>query len=390
MGAVLGIIAEYNPFHLGHAYHLAQAKAAAAPELTVACLSGPFVQRGEAALFSPAARAEMALSAGCDLVVELPALFACREAEYFALGGVSLLKALGCTHLAFGAECPSLPLLREAQAVLAHEPAPYAQDLKIGLSQGLSFAAAQGRALEKALGQSFNAPNNALALCYLKALKAHPMTPLLIPRQGNYHSPQGPRPGELPSATAVRQAILRRDWALVESCCPPETFPLICREARARRLCPPNALDQVLGLRLMEASPDALAALPGMSEGLDIRLRRLAAAYTTREALLAALKTKRYTYTRLSRLLCHALLGLTADSCRAHPLPPYARILGFNQRGRAYLNRIKKMGPPLLTKAARWNPADPVFQLDMRAYDLWALGAGQPLGMGYCQGPVTQ
>jgi len=389
MGNFVGIIAEYNPFHLGHAYHIEKAKALSGAEGVVVCLSGPFVQRGEPALLSPAARAEMALAAGADAVIELPCLFACREAEFFAKGGVSLLKAMGCTHLAFGAECADLDLLTNAAQIIDSEPADYAFHLKAGLEAGLSFAAAQGQALSRCLGQDFNAPNNALALAYLAALGDFPMTPVLIPRRGDYHSAAAPQGDALPSATAVRQALKEGDLQRVSLMCPESTLKILQREWEAGCLCFPEYLDQALGLTLLNLTAEQLTRLPNVSEGLEVRLKRLAASFTSREALLHQMKTKRYTYARLSRLLCHALLGLQKELCSAQPLPPYARLLGFKSSAQPLLNQLKKGPLPLLTKAARWDISDPVFQLDMRAYDLWALAARQPLGMGYRQSPVV-
>ncbi|MBQ8537216.1 MAG: nucleotidyltransferase family protein, partial [Clostridia bacterium] len=388
MGNFVGIIAEYNPFHLGHAYHLQKAKELAGADQAVICLSGPFVQRGEPALLSPAARAEMALQAGADLVIELPCLFACREAEFFARGGVSLLKAMGCTHLAFGAECANLELLKKASSIIDGEPADYLAALKAGLESGLSFAAAQGRALTHCLGQNFNAPNNALALAYLSALKDHAMIPVLIPRRGNYHDPNLPEGDALPSATAVREALAKDDWATVAQMCPQSAMNVLRKEAAAGRLCFPAALDQALGITLLNATEESLRRLPNVSEGLEVRLKRLAASYTNRETLLSQLKTKRYTHARLSRLLCHAMLGLEQALCQAHPLPEYARVLGFRSSAQPLLNQIKKGPLPLLTKAARWDEKDPLFQLDMRAWNLWALAAKQPLGMGWRQSPI--
>ena len=388
MGNFVGIIAEYNPFHLGHAYHLEKAKELSGAEGVIVCLSGPFVQRGEAALLSPAARAEMALASGADLVIELPCLFACREAEFFARGGVSLLKALGCTHLAFGAECADLDLLKRASDIIADEPEEYAAALKAGLENGLSFAAAQGKALAQCLGRDFNAPNNALALAYLNALKEHPMTPVLIPRRGDYHSAQNPTGDALPSATAVRQALKDGDWNRVSAMCSEAALSILKREVESGRFCFADSLDQALGVTLMNATEEQLRRLPNVSEGLEVRLKKTAAAFTDREALLNQLKTKRYTHARLSRLLCHALLGLQRDLCAAHPLPEYAHVLGFKSSAQPLLNQVKKGSLPLLIKAARWDPQDPVFQLDMRAYDLWALAARQPLGMGFRQSPI--
>ena len=385
---ILGIIAEYNPFHLGHAWHLEQAKAAIQPNLTVICLSGPFVQRGEPALLTPAARAEMALRCGADLVVEMPCLFACREAEFFARGGVSLLHRLGCTHLAFGAECANLDVLKKASALIASESGLYAETLKKGIDAGLSFAAAQGQALSQALGQDFNAPNNALALAYLHELETYPMIPVLIPRRGDYHDENTPVGNALPSATAVRRALKESQWDAARPMCPPEAWSVLQREWDAKRICFSDGLDQALGMTLLNATPESLRRLPSVSEGLEIRLKKCATAYTSRAQLLTHLKTKRYTHARLSRLLCHALLGLEAALCHQTPVPPYARVLGFRSSAQGYLNQIKKGSLPLMTKAARWDAADPVFQLDMRAYDLWALGAVLPLGMGWRQGPI--
>lgn len=376
MEAIVGIICEYDPFHRGHRrqYELIREQL---PGARIVCLmSGPFTQRGMPALHAPAVRARAALEAGADLVLELPCAFCVRDAEHFALGGVSLLTRLGfVTHLSFGAE-DGLDALMPAAALLDAPTPAFQAALRAALDRGASFAAAQGEALTACLGglgkAPWGKPNNILALCYLRALRRlqSPLLPLPVRREGDYHAPslEGHR---WPSATAVRAAFLGGNLAAARAACG--------YDLPAAPVCRPDALDQVLLYKLRAQSTQALSRLPDCTEGLEHRLKACAARAATREELLSLLKTRRYAHARLSRLLCHALLDMTADLLAAHPLPTYARLLGL-RRG-ALNGELRRSALPLPARAADLNPDDPLAALDLRAYDLWALGAGLAQGM---------
>ena len=230
MEAIVGIICEYDPFHRGHRRQFDLIRAQLPAARIVCLMSGPFTQRGMPALHAPADRARAALEAGCDLVLELPCAFAVRDAEHFALGGVSALTRLGfVTHLSFGAE-DGLDALMPAAALLDAPTPAFQEALRGALARGASFAAAQGEALGACLGglgkAPWEKPNNILALCYLRALRRleSPLLPLPVRREGDYHAPalEGQR---WPSATAVRAAfsaaIWRRPARPAATTCPP-------------------------------------------------------------------------------------------------------------------------------------------------------------------------
>ena len=376
MEVIVGIICEYDPFHRGHRRQFDLIRAQLPGARIVCAMSGPFTQRGMPALHSPADRARAALEAGADLVLELPCAFAVRDAEHFALGGVSLLTRLGfVTHLSFGAE-DDLDALLPAAALLDAPTPAFQEALRAALARGASFAAAQGEALAACLPAprpaSWEKPNNILALCYLRALRRleSPLLPLPVRREGDYHAPvlEGQR---WPSATAVRAAFLGGDLAAARAACG--------YDLPAAPVCRPEALDRVLLYKLRAQNAEALARLPDCTEGLENRLKTCAARAATREELLSLLKTRRYAYTRLSRLCCHALLDVTAGLLAAHPLPTYARLLGL-RRG-ALNGKLRQSALPLPARAAELNPDDALAALDLRAYDLWALGAGLAQGM---------
>ena len=372
---VCGIIAEYDPFHRGHLYHLTRARALSEADFVVCVLGTAFAQRGTPAYLSTRARTEMALKNGADAVFSLPVSFTMADAERFAYGGVYLLNALQCvTHLSFGAETDDLPLLQRAAQCLETEPPELKAALLSGLQGGLSHAQARGRALERVLGASCErlfAPNNTLAVCYLRTLTrlSSPMIPLPVKRLGAY---RGGADGFL-SATDIRALCEKRDFAALAAALPAASYAIVQSALQSGDFCPPDALDQALLYRLKTMDRAALRALPGIGEGLENRLMRLSPAASSREELLGALKTKRYTYARLSRCLCAALLGLKAD--HLPPAPGYARLLGFSTRALPLLKRIKASGFPLIAKNA---DAREALAADAFAESLWALGARRP------------
>lgn len=386
---VVGVICEYDPFHLGHARQLALIRRRLPDARIVCVMSGCFTQRGMPALHPPAERARAALLGGAGLVLELPCAFAVRDAENFALGGVSLLNRLGFVeYLCFGAE-DGLDALEPA-ARLMEEPTPaYTAALKAALDRGESFAAAQGKALDECLGvpskresAPWEKPNNILAICYLRALMRlqSPLRPFAVRREGDYHESEL-KAGGYPSATAVRRAFIGGDYAAADAACPaPLSRAPVCR---------PDALDSVLLYKLRSMEPDDMRLLPDCSEGLENRLRTCALKATSREELLSLLKTRRYARARLSRLCCHALLDVTGDLLREHPQPEYARVLGLRRDERELRARLKHSAVPIVAKAADADAFSPLWRLDQRAYDLWALGAGLPAGGIYTQGAAV-
>lgn len=384
----VGIIAEYNPLHQGHAWHIAEAKKAAGADYAVVVMSSTFTQRGEAAIVSPRDRAEMALAAGADAVFALPVCWAVRDAEHFALGGVSILHSLGVDAISFGVEIDHLKGLWRAADMLSDPPEAMKAALREALEMGVSYPTAMHMAMKKAdLAASYllTKPNCTLAVEYLRAMKrlGSGMEVYPIRRQGSYHTTMlGEDP--MPSATALRAAILRGDWAGAKAGMPDAAWDILRRAAQQGRIHRPDALDQALLYRLRTIQ-DA-SNLPDVSEGIEMRLLWSARQCPTREATLQDAKTRRYPYARLSRLCTHALLGVTQEMLDAQPLPPAAWLLGLKKGSEALMGRLKQGGFPIIAKAADYPRGEEWFEIEKRAYDLWALGVGEACGLALRQG----
>lgn len=392
MPRVLGVIAEYNPFHAGHAYHLQQARQAARADYVIAVMSTCFTQRGDAALLSPADRARMALSCGADAVFALPAVWAVRDAEHFALGGAAILSGLGCDAISFGAETADLTRLWSAARLLENPDEAFFADIRQRLRAGVPYPAAAAEAAEAACPGTkalLSAPNSTLAICYLRALlrlRAE-MDVIPVTRSASYHDTA--LSDALPSATALRGAILRGDWRSAGSAMPAAAFRILREAAAAGRLHRPEALDTALLYRLRTMTEEDCSALPDVSEGIEYRLRNAAASAHTRDDLLQSAKTRRYPYARLSRLAAHALLGMTDSQLRSLPLPDAAWLLGFRKDAAPLLTVLSQRSKlPILSRSADFDDERPWVATEMLAHDIWALGAGLPAGLMRSQGLV--
>ena len=390
---IVGVIAEYNPFHQGHAWQLHKARELARADAVVVVMSSCFTQRGDAALLSPADRARMALACGADAVFALPAMWSVRDAEHFALGGVALLHGMGVNAISFGAETADAGLLWRAARLLEQPDNALSAAMQEPLSRGLSWpealAAAAG-AIDPAIGKLLASPNNTLAICYLRAMlrlgatmDVHP-----VPRQGDYRDTA--ISGAFSSATALRGAILRGDWQGAEQAMPRTAYAILRNAALHGRLHRPEALDLPLLYRLRGMNTEELARLPDLSEGVEQRLQNAALTARSREELLETAKTRRYPYARLSRLCAHALLGFTDELLHETPLPPAAWLLGLKKTARPLMTRLSASGFPIIAKAADYDRAQPWFQAELRVYDLWALGAGLPAGYGLRMGVIHE
>ena len=330
--SVTGIICEYNPLHLGHRKQLAHLKARGND--IVCLMSGNFVQRGAPAIVDKMARAEAAVRCGADLVLELPVTAALSSAEGFAAEGVRILSGF-CDSLCFGAETADENVLTElASALLSPE---FPVHLRAALDRGLSFPAARTAALE-AMGLDaapLASPNNILAVEYCKAILAQDsaMTPIPILRQGSYHDTLPD--AENPSATALRAMMPHGNW-----------LDYIPAEAHAALSPAPihtlSAGERAVLCKLRTMVDGEFEALPYGSEGLWHKLMRAARTETTLEDVACAVKSKRYTRTRIDRMILCAFLGLTAADLAAPA--PYARVLAFNDRGREILKKARETG----------------------------------------------
>ncbi len=376
---IAGIVAEYNPFHNGHALHVARTRTAGCDHV-VAVMSGAFTQRGEAALCDKWARTRMALAGGIDLVVELPALFAVRPAPQFALGGVTLLHALGVDVLSFGCETDDLGLLSNMAALLESEPPELKEAIRARLAQGQSHARARGGALAEHLSippDQVAAPNTALAIEYLRVNGRfkQPMQPLPVRRVGGYHDQQL---REIASASAVRRALRAEGPGAIRGSVPSATFEALAA-AWPDALSGPAALDELLLYRMRKVEAKWLRKLPDVAEGLEMRILKSAREATSREGLTDLVKCKRYTRARISRALTYALLELTRDlAARYEGGAPYARVLGFRRDARPLLKVLSERATIALITDSMRLKGDPCFELERRATDLWGLTTRDP------------
>lgn len=360
---IAGIICEYNPFHAMHAHHIAQTREKTGADYVICAMSGPFVQRGDLAICDKWTRAKMALLGGADAVFELPALFALRAAPDFALGGVTLLNALGAQVLSFGSECADLNLLKQAAQMQI--------DPKEGLTAGQSYPRAIGQASGK-LAPFMEEPNFTLGVEYLRAMNRHApdMQACVIPRIGSHH---GAELSAHASASAIRAAIFeggdKREMAL-------DILPK--DSAKLLRTCQPvrlEALEQAIFYALYAPSPQALSGIHGMREGLENRIFEAAQHAGNLKDLLDAIKCKRYTMAAIRRAVCACLLGMTKELADRTPMPPYARVLGLKKSAAPLLRQAKLLDRiPIITKAAD-APENECLKLDFHAQDLWDLAA---------------
>lgn len=365
---ICGIIAEYNPFHRGHERHIALTRQASGAELIVCAMSGFFMQRGEPAVFDKWTRAACALMCGADAVIELPLLSAVQSAQGFASGGVKTLAAAGVDSLCFGAETDDLSLMQKLSELLYEEDTEYKEALRRALNAGHSFPKARMAAADAPPEAS--QPGALLGIEYLNALRTHPhIRPYVVKREGAaYHSDNAD--DYLASATAIRKALAdgRTEKALKAM---PKACAAFVQKQLNAGLVPvfPAYFEAPLLHMLRLLGPSYIAQLPDVTEGLENRIYAAAKSCRSRDELIARVKTKRYTYARISRILACALLSITQKMVSAHNAAPAGsvRILGV-KNGDVLSALAKAARVPLITSAAKGYSAQ-----DAASGDVWAL-----------------
>ena len=382
--SVLGIVAEYNPFHNGHLHHLRYAIDAVSPSSVLVALSGPFTQRGETSLLSPFARAECALSFGAGAVFALPVLWTVRDAEHYAIGAVYALASLGVTHLAFGAETDDLSTLQKTADLLEDSPPLFRKALHSSLSCGKGFPAALAEAAGTFLPESFsilNCPNNILAVCYLRAIRrlgVH-LVPVLVPRSGSYCTEK--TDPVFPSASSVRSSLQRGNWRSALSCLPDISARAVCSAFLSGETPSQVRIDSILIDKIRSMSPSQASCLPDCNEGLDCALLNAASRAGSREELITVLTSRRYSSARISRLCTYALLGITREKLDKTELPSDLLLLGIKKN--LPLTGSWKKSPVHLLTAAKWqNTADPI---ELAAWQLWSFFCGLPASWLFTQ-----
>ncbi len=404
---VVGIIAEYNPFHRGHEYQIHKLKELCHADYVIVAMSGNFVQRGAPALMDKYSRTLMALNCGADLVLELPALFATASAEYFAMGGVALLNSTGIvTHLGFGAETDNDTLLPELADILLQEPEIYQKRLRQELRKGSSFPTARSAALlhywaaanSMTIQNTFPAlsevkdtlasPNNILALEYLQALAAlhSDIIPVPILRKGKgYHDTSlksekqdtDPFNQDFCSASAIRSYLKDNNTKLPETSMPRIAYGIL--KDYPHPFLFEDDFSQLLQYELLTNDIERLASWGGSSLELAHRLLTEQERFTSWSGFCQHIKTKNITYARISRLFAHMLLHIRQEEYQQFPTPAYLRILGFRKAAAPLLSSLKKNSSlPIITSladAGHFLPATAkkLLDIDIRASDLYRL-----------------
>ncbi len=377
-----GIVAEYNPFHNGHKYQLEKSKELGEWTHVVAAMSSNYVQRGETALISKWARAEMAVKNGVDLVVEIPTLWSTSFAQRFALGGVSLLDSLGCVDmLSFGSECGDIDELIECKNAINSDAVT--ERLKENLDFGLSFASARAEALRTVYGNRFfdilEEPNNTLGIEYLQALDkldSH-IVPMTVKRIGASHD-SIIRSENFACASDIRSMMLGggREW---EMFVPQSVVDIYRREEENNRApCPNSKLEFSILCCMRQLSAEDIGLSPDVSEGIEYRIHDAALKASSLEELYQLAKTKRYSHARIRRIVLHAFMGFVSDDYKENP--PYIHVLAMNERGKEILKEAKdRAKKPIVTKASDFDGLDDygchVFALEDMCTDVYSLAS---------------
>ena len=414
---ILGITAEYNPFHNGHAYHIAQARESIKPDCVAVCMSGSFTQRGSMAILDKWTRAALALDhaddsskqsayAGADLVVELPFVFACNRAPVFARGGVDTLVSLGATHISFGCEAEDPQELIQMAELLRLSAEAISQQTAEAMKEGISHAKAYERAVASVAGDGaaklLQTPNNILAVEYLQRIlhwreKGVNLEPVPVRRMGSGYTEMNPSAG-VAGASAIRRLIMEQPGKLtlasdreketgIASFVPQIVYNQL--PDGERLLSAERKYFELVRAELVRRSPEELARIYSIGEGIENRFRKAASRNDSLDALIEDVTSRRYTSAAVHRMLTYILLGLDgerADACIADNgnACRYLRLLAVNERGRRCIRACKEKEIPFLTNVNKEaetlnGPAADMLALDMLAADMWNILFGRDM-----------
>ena len=357
MRKIIGIVSEYNPFHNGHLYHLQKSLQMTHSSYSVAIISGNFTQRGSTSLVDKWVKTEIAIKNGIDLVIELPLLYSISSAENFAEGAIKILDSLKIIdYISFGSESGDISTLNMISDILLQEPETYKNILSQELSKGLSFPKARENALLMYLNniqESSNIlsyPNNILGIEYLKALKKikSSIIPVTIKRyEAGYHDTT--YSGNIASGTAIRNIIKNNNLDIFKKVVPENTFNTLLKNIKIGHIIPDlSVFEKQIIYNLRKMSIPEIAELPDVNEGLENAIKNAADSCNSIVEFLNIIKSKRYTNTRLQRILLYSLLGITKkDINLSKNATPYIRVLGFNNNGKYLISEIAKSNPKL-------------------------------------------
>jgi predicted nucleotidyltransferase len=382
---ITGIVAEYDPFHLGHLYHIGKSRGLARTEAIIALISANFTQRGEPAIADKFARARMALSCGVNLVLELPCAFSCRNAGIFADAAIDTLAGTGIVgRVSFGTEAPpeKKSLFESAADVLNAEPPEFRDSLKKFLAMGRSFVQSRSMALEEAVPgalELLKSPNNNLGLAYIKRIreKKYPIEILPVLRTGAGFHDKTANAGEIASASAIRGMISYSGIETARRFMPETCADILGDEIRnGHAALSRDRLWRAVKQALLRASPDELSDIAEMREGLENRMASRAYSADSLDSFVDMCASRRYPRGRIQRYCVHLLLNLRKEQSEKFQKngPAYIRILGADETGREMLRMMRDSAAfPLLSKAGgRMNAyAWEIMRFEKTASEIW-------------------
>ena len=387
MSKILAVIAEYNPFHNGHLYHLQKSKKIIDPDYSICIMSGNFVQRGEPSIIDKWSKTEAAIKCGFDLIIELPTFYSISSAENFAEGAIKLLDSFDDVTLSFGSECGDLDILNNIANVLFDEPKEYQTILSHELSKGLSYPKARENALllylndVRKYANVLSNPNNILGIEYLKAIKKlkSKVIPCTIKRiDEGYNSLK--IKDRLASATAIRSLVKNKED--VKKLMPAPSFNILLENINhGKVLNDISVFEKEIIYTLRKMSIDEIANLQDVTEGLENSIKNAANTCNNLEDLISSIKSKRYTHSRIQRILLYSILNITKkDIQNSYKVKPYVRVLGASSHGKYLLSRINNPKYPLVTSVKKFMDTNTnkilknMMEKDILATNIYTLG----------------
>ena len=407
MSKVVGIIAEYNPFHNGHAYHIQKTKEQTGADFVVAVITGNFTQRGNTSVINKWEKAKMAINGGVDLVIELPTIYSISSAENFSSGAIKILNKIGIVDsISFGMEADDISSLNNIANVLLSEPQEYTSLLKAELQKGSSYPKAREIALMmylndiKRYSNILNGSNNILAIEYLKALKKQRsnLIPIGVKREKVYYN-STKIIDEYASATGIRSLLLRNQLEEIRKVVPSTTLSILLNNIReGTYVLDLTAYGAEILYKLRTMSIQEIANLPDVSEGLENLIKDVSNKTNNLIDLINGIKSKRYTQTRIQRILLYALLGITKkDMEYSKKIVPYVRILGCSENGKILLSQINNKAKIItsLKKFEKTNKNKKIarmLEIDKKATNIYTLGykRNSVANLDYTKGFILQ
>ena len=415
MSKVVGIIAEYNPFHNGHSYHIQNTKAQTGADFVVAVMTGNFTQRGNTSVINKWEKAKMALNGDADLVIELPTIYSVSSAENFANGAVKILNELGIVDtISFGMEADDVSTLNNIANVLVNEPPEYKAILEHELGKGNSFPKARENALMmylndiKRYANVVKGSNNILAIEYLKALKKQKssIVPFGVKREKVYYN-STKIIDEYASATGIRNLLLHNQLEEVRKVMPSKSYSILLNNLRqGTYVLDIIAYNDEIIYKLRSMTVKQIANLPDVSEGLEYLIKEVSNKTNNLIELINGIKSKRYTQTRIQRILLYALLGITKkDMETSKKITPYIRVLGCSEKGKMLLSQINSKAK-VITSLKKYEVSNKnkrhcfgkqkalsrMLEIDKMATDIYTIGykKDSKAGLDYTKGLILQ